>query len=157
MFKIEKQNCIMTFLCLPPKIIVISRGVGVGRGCRICHIISHEQTRSSFQTLDVVFPKDLFSFFFSVYFIFFFFLPLGTTLTQEMTYLVMTLNFKTAKTVILDDRFPFIDTKDLNYPYFRGLEYLANLPSDEPRFIKTHCHYFLLPDDITQRKKRKGI
>lgn len=81
----------------------------------------------------------------------------GTTLTQEMTYLVMTLDFETAKTVNLDDRFPIADTKDLNYPYYRGLEYLASLPADKPRMIKSHFQYTFLPDDIQERKKGRII
>ena len=80
---------------------------------------------------------------------------LGTTLTQEMTYLIMTLDFETAKNVDLDDRFPFADTMNVNYPYYRGLKYLAELPTDKPRMIKSHFHYTFLPDDIQKRKKGK--
>ena len=67
----------------------------------------------------------------------------------------MTLDFDRAKKVDLDDRFPLLDLKDHRYPYYRGLEYLDKLPTDTPRMIKSHLHYFLLPDDITQRKKGK--
>ena len=77
----------------------------------------------------------------------------GTTLTQEITYCIMTLNFEKANTVDLDDRFPIIDVNDDRYPYYRGLKYLDNLPTTTPRMIKSHFHYFLLPDDITKRKK----
>ena len=58
-----------------------------------------------------------------------------------------------ATTVNIEDRFPIADTKDLRYPYFRGLEYLANLPTDKPRMIKSHFQYSFLPDDIQERKK----
>ena len=82
----------------------------------------------------------------------------GTTLTQEITYCVMTLNFEKANTIDLDDRFPIIDVNDDRYPYFRGVNYLANLPTTTPRMIKSHFHYSLLPDDITERKKgRVGV
>lgn len=67
----------------------------------------------------------------------------------------MTLDFQKAKTVDLEDRFPIIDVKDLRYPYYRGIEYLNKLPTDTPRMIKSHFHYFLLPDDITKNKKGK--
>ena len=72
-----------------------------------------------------------------------------------MTYLIMTLDFETAKTVDLDDRFPFADTKNVNYPYYRGLKYLDELPTDKPRMIKSHFQYCFLPDDIQERKKGK--
>lgn len=81
----------------------------------------------------------------------------GTTLTQEIVYCIMTLDFQKAKTVDLEDRFPIIDVKDLRYPYYRGIEYLNKLPTDTPRMIKSHFHYFLLPDDITKNKKGKII
>ena len=84
-----------------------------------------------------------------------FIISIGTTLTQEMTYLIMTLDFETAKNVDLDDRFPFADTKNANYPYYRGLKYLAELPTDKPRMIKSHFQYSFLPDDIQERKKGK--
>ncbi|XP_052791276.1 sulfotransferase 1A1-like [Mya arenaria] len=45
----------------------------------------------------------------------------GTTLTQEMTYLVQTLDFDTALSVQLDVRFPIIDVKDDRYPYYKDL------------------------------------
>ena len=67
----------------------------------------------------------------------------------------MTLDFETAKNVDLDDRFPFADTKNVNYPYYRGLTYLAELPTDKPRMIKSHFQYCFLPGDIQERKKGK--
>ena len=69
----------------------------------------------------------------------------------------MTLDFETAKTVNTDDRFPIADTKDLNYPYYRGQEYLANLPIDRPRMIKSHFQYSFLPDDIQVRQKGRVL
>ena len=45
----------------------------------------------------------------------------GTTLTQEMAYLVATGDFQTALDVHLDDRFPIIDVKDERFPYYRGI------------------------------------
>ena len=65
----------------------------------------------------------------------------------------MTLDFETAKHVDLDDRFPIADTKNFNYPYYRGLDYLTNLPTDKPRMIKSHFNYAFLPDDIQKRHK----
>ena len=47
----------------------------------------------------------------------FLFLPLGTTLTQEMTYCIMTLDFDKAKTVDLDHRFPLIELKGMKSFY----------------------------------------
>ena len=67
----------------------------------------------------------------------------------------MTLDFEKATTVVLDDRFPILETKVPGTRYYRGIKHLDNLSTDQPRMIKSHLHYFLLPDDITQRKKGK--
>ena len=72
-----------------------------------------------------------------------------------MTYTIMTLDFKRATTIDLDDRFPMIEVKVPGTRYFRGIEHLNNLRTDQPGMIKSHLHYFLLPDDITKRKKGK--
>ncbi|XP_053373145.1 sulfotransferase 1C2-like isoform X2 [Mercenaria mercenaria] len=75
-----------------------------------------------------------------------------TTLAQEMTYLIQTLDFETAKSVKLDDRFPIIEFKDDRYPCYRGIKYIEQMES--PRMIKTHLHHFLLPEQLQKGKGR---
>lgn len=70
----------------------------------------------------------------------------GTTLTQELTYLIATGDFETAETVQLDDRFPIIDVKDDRFPFYRGLKHIEQMKSQ--RFVKSHFHYFLLPEQL---------
>ena len=70
----------------------------------------------------------------------------GTTLTQELVYLIQTLDFERAKKVRLDERFPFIDTLRSDLPCFGGVKMVEALPS--PRFIKSHLHHFLLPEQL---------
>lgn len=41
-------------------------------------------------------------------------------MTQEMVYLIETLDFGTACTVQLDERFPILEVKDDRYPYYKG-------------------------------------
>lgn len=41
-------------------------------------------------------------------------------MTQEMVYLIKTLDFQTAASVQLDDRFPLIDYKNEHFHYYRG-------------------------------------
>ena len=74
----------------------------------------------------------------------------GTTLTQELTYLIATGDFDTATSVELDDRFPIIDVNDDRFPYYRGLKHLVNMKTQ--RFVKTHFHYFLLPEELRKGK-----
>ncbi|KAK3596685.1 hypothetical protein CHS0354_038020 [Potamilus streckersoni] len=76
----------------------------------------------------------------------------GTTVTQEMTYLIVTEDFESAKKVQLDDRFPIIEVKDDRFPFYRGLKYLEKM--QKTRFIKTHLPYFLLPKQIHQAQGR---
>ncbi|XP_053373339.1 sulfotransferase 4A1-like [Mercenaria mercenaria] len=76
----------------------------------------------------------------------------GTTMTQEMVYLIQTLDFDTAKAVQIQERFPIIDVKDDRYPYYKGLKYIEQMKS--PRFIKTHLHHFLLPEQLQKGKGR---
>ncbi|XP_060569469.1 sulfotransferase 4A1-like [Ruditapes philippinarum] len=76
----------------------------------------------------------------------------GTTMTQEMTYLVQTLDFKTARTVYLDDRFPLLELKDDRFPFYRGVKYADQMKS--PRMIKSHLHHFLLPIQLQEGKGR---
>jgi hypothetical protein len=45
---------------------------------------------------------------------------LGTTLMQEITYLVQTLDFETARSVQLDSRFPQLEQKNDQFPYYKG-------------------------------------
>ncbi|XP_052810646.1 sulfotransferase 4A1-like isoform X1 [Mya arenaria] len=76
----------------------------------------------------------------------------GTTLTQEMSYLIETLDFETANNVYLDDRFPMIDILDDRLPFYRSVKHAEQMSS--PRFIKCHLPYFLLPEQLRQGKGR---
>lgn len=76
----------------------------------------------------------------------------GTILTQEMTYLVQTMDFEKAKSVQLDDRFPIIEVKDDRFPYYRGIKFIQQMPS--PRMIKSHLNHFLLPEQLQKGKGR---
>ncbi|KAL4230241.1 hypothetical protein ACF0H5_010627 [Mactra antiquata] len=76
----------------------------------------------------------------------------GTTLTQEIVYLLETLDFDTANSVQLDDRFPIIDVKDDRFPYYRGVKFIEQMKS--PRMIKCHLHHFLLPEQLRHGKGR---
>ncbi|XP_045175759.2 amine sulfotransferase-like [Mercenaria mercenaria] len=76
----------------------------------------------------------------------------GTTLTQQIVSLVMTLDFKAATTVQLNERFPQVDITDERYPYFKGVKYIEQLPS--PRMVKCHLHHFLLPEQLRNGKGR---
>lgn len=70
----------------------------------------------------------------------------GTTLVQEITYLVQTSDFEGAVSVPLDERFPFADVFNEDLPFYKGLAGLEHAAS--PRMIKTHFHHFLLPEDL---------
>lgn len=76
----------------------------------------------------------------------------GTTLMQEMVYLIQTLDFDKAKSVQLDDRFPIVEVNDDRFPYYRGVGYIDKMTS--PRMIKTHLHHFLLPEQLQKGKGR---
>ncbi|XP_060595994.1 sulfotransferase 4A1-like [Ruditapes philippinarum] len=76
----------------------------------------------------------------------------GTTLTQQIVWLVMTLDFEQVTSVQLDDRFPQVDMKDDRFPYYRGVEHIEKLAS--PRMIKCHLHHFLLPEQLRNGKGR---
>ncbi|XP_060565968.1 sulfotransferase 4A1-like [Ruditapes philippinarum] len=76
----------------------------------------------------------------------------GTTMTQEMVYLIQTLDFDTASKVQLDERFPMIEVKDDRYPYYKGLKFIVEMKS--PRMIKSHLHHFLLPTQLQNGKGR---
>ncbi|XP_060569479.1 sulfotransferase 1E1-like [Ruditapes philippinarum] len=73
-------------------------------------------------------------------------------MTQEMTYLVQTLDFQTALTVYLDDRFPYLELNDDRFPFYRGVKYIDQMRS--PRMIKSHLHHFLLPIQLQKGKGR---
>ena len=90
----------------------------------------------------------------------------GTTWTQELVWLLHSdCNFEEAKAVPLDRRFPFMEFNVLydfameELPqwatYFNtGADYFKafdKMPS--PRFIKSHLHLCLLPDDLLERGK----
>jgi hypothetical protein len=51
-------------------------------------------------------------------------------MTQEMVYLIQTLDFDTASKVQLDERFPMIEVKDDRYPYYKGTSH-----SELPRLL----------------------
>ncbi|XP_053373334.1 amine sulfotransferase-like [Mercenaria mercenaria] len=76
----------------------------------------------------------------------------GTTLTQELVYLIETLDFEKAKSVQLDDRFPIIDVKDDRFPYYRGVKFVEQMPS--PRMVKAHAHFDFLPEQLQNGKGR---
>ncbi|XP_052785361.1 uncharacterized protein LOC128220901 [Mya arenaria] len=76
----------------------------------------------------------------------------GTTLTQELSFLIETLDFEKAQSVYLDDRFPMIDILDDRFPFYRGVKFIEEMSS--PRFIKSHLPYFLLPEQLRQGKGR---
>ena len=85
----------------------------------------------------------------------------GTTWTQELVWLLKNdCNFEQAKTVPLDRRFPFMDLPallDFNKkelpPLLQGdlLKMVEDMPS--PRFIKSHLHFCLLPEDLMEKSK----
>ena len=54
------------------------------------------------------------------------FLMLGTTMTQELVYLIQTLDFDTASKVHIDERFPIIEVKDDRYPYYKGNKHVMS-------------------------------
>lgn len=76
----------------------------------------------------------------------------GTTLMQEITYLVQTLDFETARSVQLDSRFPQLEQKNDQFPYYKGVKYVEDMTS--PRFIKCHLHHFMLPVQLQKGKGR---
>ncbi|XP_053378997.1 sulfotransferase 4A1-like [Mercenaria mercenaria] len=76
----------------------------------------------------------------------------GTTLTQEMVYLIQTLDFETANKVHLDVRFPQVEVHDEHWPDFKGLKEVEQRKS--PRMIKSHLHHSLLPEQLRNGKGR---
>ncbi|XP_045188917.2 amine sulfotransferase-like [Mercenaria mercenaria] len=78
----------------------------------------------------------------------------GTTVTQEIVYLLVNkLDFKTAKSRPLDERFPFLDACLPGMPYFRGLKGVEE--QSTPRLIKSHLHYHVLPQSLYSSKCKK--
>jgi len=84
----------------------------------------------------------------------------GTTWTQEMVWnIVNNLDFKTAKSVELDDRVPFLELSSMVTPddmVAMGIEdtinKVDNMPS--PRVIKTHLSIDMLPKEILTKKAK---
>ena len=74
----------------------------------------------------------------------------GTTMTQELVYLIRTLDFDKANTVLLDARFPMIDLLIEGQPYYGGLKMIESIPS--PRFVKSHLHHSMLPEQLRAGK-----
>lgn len=60
--------------------------------------------------------------------------------------MVQTLDFERAKSVQLDERFPIINMLLEELPFYGGVKMVEALAS--PRFIKTHLHHFLLPEQL---------
>ncbi|XP_060567349.1 sulfotransferase 1 family member D1-like [Ruditapes philippinarum] len=78
----------------------------------------------------------------------------GTTVVQEIVYLLMTkLDFKTANSSPLDKRFPFLDLVLPDMPYFRGLKGVEE--QSQPRLIKSHLHYKVLPESLYKSQCKK--
>jgi len=90
----------------------------------------------------------------------------GTTWTQELVWLLHNdCNFEEAKAVPLDRRFPFLDwnihldfaveewNQFITYFSEQGdyLKTVEEMPS--PRFVKSHLHFCLLPDDLLEKSK----
>ena len=40
------------------------------------------------------------------------------------------------------------------YVFFRGLKHLDQMSEESPRLIKSHLHYFLMPDELKNGKGR---
>ena len=74
----------------------------------------------------------------------------GTTLTQELVYLIRTLDFEKARTVTLDARFPILDLLIEGKEYYEGLKMVEKLQS--PRFVKSHLPHFMLPEQLKAGK-----
>jgi len=90
----------------------------------------------------------------------------GTTWTQELVWLLHNdCNFEEAKTVALDRRFPFLDWNvHLEFAVEDWSQFAINFSEQgdylktveempSPRFIKSHFHFCLLPDDLLEKSK----
>ncbi|XP_059622665.1 sulfotransferase 1B1-like [Phlebotomus argentipes] len=80
----------------------------------------------------------------------------GTTWTQEMVWqLCMDLDYETPKTVILQDRFPFLEFASVLPKALNLRDEIAKLESmPSPRMIKTHLPAHLLPKQIWSVKPK---
>ncbi|KAL4225037.1 hypothetical protein ACF0H5_015732 [Mactra antiquata] len=76
----------------------------------------------------------------------------GTTLIQELVYLIVTMDFEKACNTFLGIRFPFLDLVNNDLPYDQGIKAVEKLES--PRMIKSHLHHFLLPEQLRNGKGR---
>ncbi|WAQ98240.1 ST3A1-like protein [Mya arenaria] len=76
----------------------------------------------------------------------------GNTLTQEMTYLIQTLDFGRANSVYLEDRVPWIDAKDDRLQKVKGVDAIEE--QIRPRFVKCHLPYDFLPSQLKDGKGR---
>ena len=83
----------------------------------------------------------------------------GTTWTQELVWLVENCyNFQGAKSVSLEERFPFMEwmvlvdcleearARTIQGAFFESMEAMAS-----PRFLKSHLHLRLLPDELLDK------
>lgn len=69
----------------------------------------------------------------------------GTTWTQEIMYLVQSnLDFSTAKSKDLNERFPYVEHARTDF------DFVKKMPS--PRLLKSHLPYSLLPPDIQKKQ-----
>lgn len=69
----------------------------------------------------------------------------GTTWTQEIMYLVQSnLDFSTAKSKDLNERFPYVEHARTDF------DFVKKMPS--PRLLKSHLPYSLLPPDIHKKQ-----
>ncbi len=85
-------------------------------------------------------------------------LDAGTTWTQEMVWCIMNnYDYEGAKATILDERVPFIELSAIyEMPGLPDTVELArNLP--EPRIIKTHLSWDMLPNTLINKGKGKVI
>lgn len=71
-------------------------------------------------------------------------------MTQELVYLVKTLDFERANNVHLDIRFPIIELRSRRLPFYQGVKMIEKLQS--PRFVKCHLHHFMLPEQLINGK-----
>ena len=85
----------------------------------------------------------------------------GTTWTQEMVWCLMNnLDFKTAKTIDLDERMIYMEhisvEKEASAETFPDTIKLAS-EQPSPRIIKTHLPFTMLPDQIKTKEKNPKI
>ena len=85
----------------------------------------------------------------------------GTTWTQEMVWNICNdLDFEKAKSVPQEKRIPFLEHSGLMNAGMPEelktdtLEFVTNLPRSEPRLLKTHLCYDMLPKQVRDKKPK---